>query len=113
MLPGGDFATVIDVNSHGDAIGWMSNEYENAFWPGDGSAPTIEPVGTFAALDDAGLVVGDAPITQFGPPGGELWRLDSGWQGNAFVGSQFVAINSQGSFLELVYGDAGIMTVVH
>ncbi|HEY9427324.1 MAG TPA: hypothetical protein VIR34_09230 [Gemmatimonadaceae bacterium] len=111
MLPLGNYGTVIDVNSHGDAIG--STADGNAFWPGDGSAPTIEPIGTFAALDDAGLVVGDAPITQFGPPGGELWRLDSGWQGNAFVGSQFVAINSQGSFLELVYGNAGIMTVVH
>jgi hypothetical protein len=113
MLPGGDHATVIDVDSHGDAIGWIPNEDANAFWPGDGSAPTLEPIGIFLAVGDDGLVVGYAPITQFGPPGGELWRLDSGWQGNAYEGSQFVAVNSRGSFLELVYGNAGIVTVVH
>ena len=113
MLPGGDFASVIDVNSHGDAIGRTPNEDANAFWPGDGSAPTIEPVGNFFALDDAGLVVGYAPITQFGPPAGKLWHRDSGWDGGTNEFSQYVAINSQGSFLELVYSDAGIMTVVH
>jgi probable HAF family extracellular repeat protein len=113
MLPGGDVATVIDVNSHGDAIGWLPAEDANAFWPGDGSAPTLEPNGTFTALDDAGVVVGMEPITQFGPPVGELWSRDSGWQGNGSEGSQFVAINALGSFLELVYGNAGIMTVVH
>ncbi|HEY9450328.1 MAG TPA: hypothetical protein VIQ60_11310 [Gemmatimonadaceae bacterium] len=113
MLPGGDYASVIDVNSHGDAIGRTPNEDANAFWPGDGSAPTIEPVGIFAALDDAGLVVGIAPITEFGPPAGKLWRIDSGWDGENNVFSQFVAINSQGSFLELVPGSGGTITVVH
>lgn len=113
MLPGGDHATVIDVNSHGDAIGWMPSEYANAFWPGDGSAPTIEPVGNFLALDDAGLVVGYAPMTQFGPPAGKLWSRDSGWGGGHNEYSQYVAINSQGSYLEIAPGDSGTMTVVH
>ncbi len=113
MLPGGDFASVIDVNSHGDAIGRLPNEDANAFWPGDGSAPTIEPIGTFAAIDDAGLVAGTAPITQFGPPAGELWRRDTGWQGSGVVGSEFIAMDSQGNYLELVHGSGETMTVVH
>jgi hypothetical protein len=111
MLPGGDQGKVVDVNSHGDAIGQTPDG--NAFWPGGGGAPTIEPVGTFLALDDAGLVVGYAPITQFGPPAGKLWSLDSGWDGGNNVFSQYVAINSQGSFLELAPGAGGTMTVVH
>ena len=113
MLPGGDFASVVDVNSHGDAIGRTPNEDANAFWPGDGSAPTIEPVGNFFALDDAGLVVGYAPITQFGPPAGKLWSRDSGWGGGSIEFSQYVAINSQGSYLELAPGSGGTITFVH
>ncbi|HEU6450326.1 MAG TPA: hypothetical protein VFT57_02835 [Gemmatimonadaceae bacterium] len=113
MLPGGDYATVIDVNSHGDAIGWMPREDANAFWPGDGSAPTIEPIGTFLALGDGGLVVGYAPITQFGPPAGKLWSRDSLWGGGHNEFSQYVAINSQGDYLEIAPTDSGTMTVVH
>jgi probable HAF family extracellular repeat protein len=113
LLPGGDFATVIDVNSHGDAIGWMPNEDANAFWPGDGSTTTLEPYGIFAAINDSGVVAGIAPITQFGPPAGKLWNRDSGWGGGNNVYSQYVAINSQGDFLELVGGNGGTITVVH
>lgn len=111
MLPGGDFWNVIDVNSHGDAIGSTSDG--NAFWPGDGSAPTIEPIGTFLALGDGGLVVGYAPITQFGPPAGKLWSRDSLWGGGHNEFSQYVAINSQGDYLEIAPTDSGTMTVVH
>jgi hypothetical protein len=113
MLRGGDFATVIDVNSQGDAIGWMPKEDANAFWPGDGGAPTIEPIGIFLALGEAGLVVGYAPVTQFGPPAGKVWHLGSGWDGGHNEFSQYVAVNSQGSFLELAPGNGGTMTVVH
>lgn len=117
MLPGGELATVVDVNSHGDAIGRTPDG--NAFWPGDGSAPTIEPIGTFEALDDSGLVVGEAPLgTGFpnppegAPDGGAFWRLDSGWESEGTALSRWVAINSQGSFLELVRGNGSVMTVV-
>lgn len=111
MLPGGDNATVFDVNSHGDAIGRTADG--NAFWPGDGSAPTIEPIGSFAAIDDAGLVVGVAPLGAGAPDGGAFWRLDSGWESEGTAFSEWVAINSQGSFLELIHANGSIMTVVH
>jgi hypothetical protein len=118
MLPGADHAMVIDVNSHGDAIGRATDG--NAFWPGNGSAPTIEPIGIFEAIDDAGLVVGEAPLgTGFpnppegAPDGGALWRLDSGWESGGIAFSTWVAINARGNLLELIRGNGSIMTIVH
>lgn len=117
MLPGGDHATVFDVNSHGDAIGRTTDG--NAFWPGDGSSPTIEPIGMFEAIDDAGLVVGEAPLgtglpnpPEDAPSGGAFWRLDSGWESEGTALSRWVAINAQGDFLELVRGNGTVMTTV-
>ncbi len=113
MLPGGEHATVIDVDSHGDAIGWLPNEYANVYWPGDGSAPIIEPIGAFLAVGGAGLVVGYAPMTQFGPPVGKLWSPGSHWHNGGSEFSQYVAINSHGSYLEVAPTNDGQATFVY
>lgn len=117
MLPGGDQGVVFDVNSRGDAIGATPDG--NAFWPGDGSAPTIEPIGKFEAINDSGLVVGEAPLgTGFpnpepgAPNGGAFWRLDSGWESEGTAFSEWVAINSSGAFIELFPANGSIQTSV-
>lgn len=118
MLPDGDRARVFDVNSHGDAIGRTTDG--NAFWPGDGSSPIIEPIGTFEAIDDAGRVVGEAPLgtgfpnpPQGAPDGGAFWRVDSGWESGGIAFSRWMATNAQGNYLELIRGSGSVMTTVN
>ena len=117
MLPEGDHASVRDVNSRGDAIGGTPDG--NAFWPGDGSAPVIEPIGTFEAVDDSGLVVGEAPLgigfPNPEPPdvsGGAFWRSGSGWESEGLAFSRWVDINSWGMFIELFPASGFIQTAL-